>query len=512
MAGSTRQFVLIIVDGLGLRDAVAGNAFKLASTPVFDRLFRTYPSSRLDTSGKAVGLPNGVMGNSEVGHLTIGAGRIVKQDLVRINEAIQDGTFGKIPAFKDVFSYVRRNGSSLHLMGLVSDGSVHSYMDHLFAILRAARKERVDRLFLHAVTDGRDTSPTSGLNHVRSTLEQMASVGLGRIATIVGRYYAMDRDKRWDRTEIAYRAYVAGEGKRFEDPISAVKSSYDDGISDEFITPKVIGEKEDPPAIIHEEDALLCFNFRSDRMRQIAAALGGNSFEGFDRILAPVFTTTFTRYDDDFTFPILFDPVAVANHFGAVLDARGLRQLRVAETEKYAHVTYFFNGGEETPYPHERRILVPSPKVATYDLEPQMSAYRVEEKVVEAISSGEYDCIIVNLANPDMVGHTGDLKAAIRAAEVVDEVVGNIVQDALDRDMVIFVTSDHGNCEMMMDDRTGQIHTAHTTNPIPFIAVSSDKKLKLRPRGSLADIAPTILDYLHILKPKEMTGKSLLFD
>lgn len=507
---STLKFILLIVDGVGLRDSKEANAFKLSRTPVFDKLFSTCPWSRLEAAGRAVGLPNGVVGNSEVGHLTIGAGRIIKHDLIRINDAIGDGTLGQIPELQDVFAHVRKKGSSLHLMGLLSDGRVHSHIEHLLALLRIAKKEGMERVFVHAITDGRDTSPTSGVRFLRDMLNGMNEIGLGVLSTIMGRYYAMDRDKRWDRTELAYRAYVEGEGERFQDPVEAVTSSYEENVTDEFIKPRIIVHSDRPSRQIRGDDALLCFNFRADRMRQITTALGGMDFHEFSRSQEPVFTTTFTRYDDKFTFPVLFSPKSMENVFGTVLENHGFRQLRVAETEKYAHVTYFFNGGNETPYPHEDRILVPSPKVATYDLKPEMSAEGVEDTVLQAIDSGNYDCVIVNLANPDMVGHTGDLEASIKAVEVVDGVVGNILASAGQRGAVAFVTSDHGNLELMVNESTGGVHTAHTLNPVPFFIVNPGNRLKLKSKGELADVAPTILDFFNIPIPQEMTGKSLV--
>jgi len=507
------KFVLIIADGIGLRDSEQGNAFKLANTPFFDDLFVMYPWTRLDTSGKAVGLPEGVIGNSEVGHLTIGSGRILKQDLVRINESINDGTLKEIPELRDLITYVKQRDSSLHLIGLVSDGGVHSHLDHLFAILNIVKQEGLTNVFLHAITDGRDTFPTKGVNYIKKTLDTMKEIGVGSIATIIGRYYAMDRDKRWDRIEVAYKMYVSGNGQFSSDPVATINTSYSKNITDEFIKPTmIIKEGENHLNIIRKDDAILCFNYRADRMRQITRVLGGDTFNEFPRLIEPIFTTTFTSYEDSFLFPVLFKPIFLKNVFGEVLENHGFRQLRLAETEKYAHVTYFFNGGNETPFPHEDRILVPSPKVATYDLMPKMSAYEVKEQTLEAIKSGKYNCIIMNLANPDMVGHTGNLEAAIEAAEVVDEVVGDIVGAVSEKNAVAFVTSDHGNLESMIDQKTTQIHTAHTLNPVPFFLVSTRKYSKLKSGGGLSDIAPTILDYLNIPIPEEMEGESLLLE
>ncbi|MFQ6673842.1 MAG: 2,3-bisphosphoglycerate-independent phosphoglycerate mutase, partial [Fidelibacterota bacterium] len=491
-------------------DSGEANAFRLSKTPAFDELFTRYPWSRLDASGEAVGLPPGVIGNSEVGHMTISAGRIIKQDLVRINGAIEDGSFTRIPELQNVMAHVRKKASTLHLLGLISDGGVHSHIDHLIALLRLAKTEGVGSVCLHAVTDGRDTPPAAGIQYVRRTTRVMEEVGVGTISTVVGRYYAMDRDKRWDRTERAYRAFVAGECQQFPDPESAVQSSYDENVTDEFVMPRAIPDGEGRLYRIEENDALLCFNFRADRMRQITRALGGKTFGEFPRLMEPVLTTTMTSYEDSFAFPVVFKPISLDHILPQILEEQGYRQLRLAETEKYAHVTYFFNGGDETAFPREDRILVPSPKVSTYDQQPEMSAPGVKQRAIDAIVSGEYDCIIMNIANPDMVGHTGNLQAAIDATEVADSVVGEVVAATGEAGAVAFVTSDHGNVEIMMDTETGEIHTAHSLNPVPFIVIDSGDSPTLQKRGGLTDVAPTILDFLGIPVPDAMTGRSLL--
>ncbi|MFQ6615535.1 MAG: 2,3-bisphosphoglycerate-independent phosphoglycerate mutase [Fidelibacterota bacterium] len=510
MTSQRLKFVLVILDGLGLRDSKHANAFRLARTPALDRLLREHPWTSLEAAGPAVGLPEGVIGNSEVGHLTIGAGRIVRHDLVRINEAIDSDNLGKSTVLRDVFSFVRENKTALHLLGLVSDAGVHSHLDHLFALLKLAKEEGINPVYVHAVTDGRDTSPRSGVRYVRQVMKRMGELGVGAVATVMGRYYAMDRDKRWERTELAYRALVAGKGESFADSLAAIQASYDRGVTDEFIRPVVLNSGNGVPTV-KENDALFCFNFRADRMRQIARALGGEEFQEFPRVMGPVFTATMTSYDDTFTFPVVFSPVSLTNIFGEVLANEGYHQLRVAETEKYAHVTYFFNGGKETPLFREDRILIPSPKVATYDQMPEMSAEGIKDTVLQAIDDDSYDCIIVNLANPDMVGHTGNLKATVRAVEEADRVTGEVVDAAVKQGAAAFITADHGNAEIMEAEDGGEEHTAHTVNPVPFIPVSpSPDEISLDPGGGLADVAPTILDFLGISIPSDMTGRSLL--
>ncbi len=504
------KFILIIIDGLGLRNESEANAFKIAKTPVLDDLIENYPCSRLETSGLAVGLPDGVMGNSEVGHMTIGAGRIVKQDLVRINHSIEKNQFKDIPEFIDLLNYVKSNGVNLHLIGLLSDGGVHSHINHLFSLLSIIRENGIDRVFLHAITDGRDTSPTAGIGYVEETIEKMTFLKTGELATIMGRYYAMDRDRRWDRTQIAFNAMRKGAGKITKDPLKAIRDSYADGITDEFIKPIIIKNGNGKIHSINDDDAFLMFNFRADRMRQITKSLGDADFLEFDHNDLPVFCTTMSSYDDRFPFPVLFPPISLKNIFPEILAQEKYRQLRIAETEKYAHVTYFFNGGEETPFLNEDHILVSSPKVATYDLQPEMSAPEVAKKVLNAIKSDRYDCIIMNFANPDMVGHTGSLNAAITAIETIDQSLAEILNAVKEKGGAIFLTSDHGNLEEMVDSSTGEIHTAHTLNKVPFVVLDPEDNYNLLLEGRLSDIAPTILDYLGIPIPKEMTGNTLL--
>ena len=510
LAAEKRKFVLIILDGLGLRDAREANAFVLARTPVFDRLFTSCPWTAIEASGEAVGLPAGVIGNSEVGHKTIGAGRIIKNDLIRINDAVEDGSLGEKGEFAAVIDYVRQSGSTLHLMGLVSDAGVHSHIEHILELLSAVKEAGLDKVCLHAIMDGRDTSPRGGKDYLTVILDKMNEIKLGRVATVIGRYYAMDRDGRWERTEKAYRALVAAEGERTSDAIKAIEKSYDSDITDEFIEPIIITDDDEDVPRISQNDALFCFNFRADRMRQICRALGEEGFDEFTTAQRPVSLTTMTSYDSSFSFPVMFKPVEIRAPLGNLLQENGYRQLRVAETEKYAHVTYFFNCGEETPFPDEKRILVPSPKVATYDLMPEMSAYGIQETVLRAIDSDQFDCAVMNLANPDMVGHTGNLEAAIKATEVSDSVLGEVLDAVIDSGAMAIVTADHGNCETMVDEQTGSEHTAHTMNPVPFVLVNAGSTVGLQRGGSLADVAPTMLDLLNISAPDEMTGKSLV--
>lgn len=466
----------------------------------------------IEASGEAVGLPAGVIGNSEVGHTTMGAGRIIKHDLMRINDAVKDGSLGQMNEVTAVMDYVRQSESTLHLMGLVSDGGVHSHMDHILELLSAARDAGLEDVCLHAITDGRDTSPRGGKDYLTTICDRMNEIELGRIATVIGRYFAMDRDGRWERTEKAYRALVAGEGERTSDIIRAIEKSYQGGITDEFIEPIIITDDAGDAPRISQNDALFCFNFRADRMRQICRALGEEAFDEFTTLQRPVSLTTMTSYDSSFSFPVMFKPVEVRAQLGNLLQENGYRQLRVAETEKYAHVTYFFNCGEETPFPDEKRILVPSPKVATYDLMPEMSAYGIQETVLRAIDADQFDCAVMNLANPDMVGHTGNLEAAIRATEVSDSVLGEVLDAVIDSGAMAIVTADHGNCEMMVDEKTGSEHTFHTMNPVPFVLVNTDLNVSLRPGGTLADVAPTVLDLLDISVPEEMTGRPLVVE
>jgi len=495
---------LIIMDGFGLSDAASGNAVSAARTPCLDKLFREYAHTTLEASGLSVGLPDGQMGNSEVGHTNIGGGRVVFQDLPRITNAIADGSFFENPAYNHAMDACKEKGTSLHLMGLLSDGGVHSHLEHLFALLKMARAKGLERVYIHAFLDGRDVSPTSGADFVARTVEKCRELGVGKIATVMGRYYAMDRDKRWDRLEQAYDAMVYGEGAAFNPvPVAAVKDSYDRGVTDEFVEPVVC----DQDGTISDNDSVIFFNYRPDRAREITRSLVDPDFDGFTHQYFPLTFVCNTEYDASMpNVEVAFPRVTVKNGLGEYLSSMGMTQLRIAETEKYAHVTFFFNGGSETVFPGEDRVLVPSPKVATYDLQPEMSAYEVCAKCVERIESGAYDVIILNFANCDMVGHTGVFDAAVKAVETVDECVGKVVDATLKMGGIAMVTADHGNAEQMRQE-DGSPMTAHTTNLVPFILCGAGTEL--RP-GKLADIAPTILDVMGLEKPAEMTGKTLI--
>lgn len=496
---------LIIMDGFGLTQSGQDNAVSLASTPVLDRLFKEYAHTELSASGLDVGLPEGQMGNSEVGHTNIGGGRVVFQDLPRISLAIQDGSFFKNPAYNKAMDDCLAKGTALHLYGLLSDGGVHSHMEHLYALLQMAKDKGLRRVYIHCFLDGRDVSPTSGKNFVAKLQEKCAELGVGRIATVMGRYYAMDRDKRWERLQLAYDAMVYGEGNRNDDPVAAVAESYHNGVTDEFMEPVVCDEN----GTISDNDSVIFFNFRPDRAREITRAIVDPEFDGFQREYFPTTYICNTEYDAAMpNVTVAWPRIRVANGLGEYLSSLGLTQLRIAETEKYAHVTFFFNGGVEMQYPGEDRVLVASPKVATYDLQPEMSAVEVCDKCVERIRSGAYDVIILNFANCDMVGHTGVLDAAIRAVETVDKCVGRVVDATLEMGGIAMVTADHGNAEQMQQ-ADGSPMTAHTTNPVPFILCGAGAKL--RP-GRLADIAPTILDVMGLACPAEMDGETLIVE
>lgn len=508
--------MLIILDGWGNSPIQEGNAVYLAGTPYLNYLVENYPSTILKCSGEAVGLPEGVMGNSEVGHLNIGAGRIVYQDLLRIDIAIREGHFFENEVLKKIMADVIHHQSTLHLIGLVSDGGVHSQLTHLFALLDMAKAKGVPSIKVHAILDGRDTPPDSGVKYIEQLQNHINTLQAGAIASICGRFYAMDRDKRWERVEKAYRLYTVGEGILETDPIQAVKNAYDRNETDEFVKPIVIVDSEKKPiGVMNHNDGVIFFNFRADRAREITKALTDPAFGNFPRDKFPKFCefVCMTMYDETFTLPVAFPPEHLDGIFGEVISQHGLKQLRIAETEKYAHVTYFFNGGEEKPFPLEDRCLIPSPRdVQTYDQKPEMSAPEVTREVLARLESNEYDVIILNFANMDMVGHTGVLSAAIRACEVVDACVGQIVSQVLDMNGVVAVTADHGNAETMIDEN-GHVHTAHTTNPVNFILVDESRKhLKLRQEGKLGDIAPTLLEILNIKQPHQMTGKSLLIN
>ena len=506
------MILLLVMDGFGINEKKEGNAIALAKKPNLDRLLVDYPHTVLGASGLDVGLPEGQMGNSEVGHLNFGAGRIVYQEITRIDKAIKDGSFFENQILLQAMNKVKENNSALHLMGLVSDGGVHSSLNHLYALLRLAKDKGVRELYVHAFMDGRDTSPFGGKDYIRELLGKFKEYGVGSLSTIVGRYYAMDRDNRWERVEKAYRAMVYGEGKLTSDPVKAIEESYAEEVTDEFIKPIVLTRNGDPLyGRIKEEDVGIFFNFRADRARELSYVLSEKDFKEFDRgNNLTIHLVNLTQYDEKLKNPVAFPPNKLKNILPEVLSKRGLKQLRIAETEKYAHVTFFFNGGEETPFEGEDRILVHSPKVPTYDLKPEMSAYEVTDKVVQAVESNKYDFILLNYANPDMVGHTGILEAAIKAIEAVDTCVGRVIDSVRRVGGTAMVTADHGNAEMMVDYNNGEPFTAHTTDLVPFILVKDGFKGKLRPRGILADVAPTILYLMGIPKPSEMDGQNLI--
>ncbi len=505
--------MLIILDGWGIGSKGRNNAISVADTPFLDQLPLTYPHTQLECSGEAVGLPAGVMGNSEVGHLNIGAGRIVYQNLLRINKAIEEGQFQINPVFTGLMAEVREKGSALHLMGLVSDGGVHSHIGHLLALLDMAQAEGLRQVFVHAILDGRDTPPDSGVNYLAQLQDHMYRTGFGRIATICGRYYAMDRDTRWDRSEKAYRLYTRGEGAFATDPVGVVRTAYERNETDEFIAPiAMVGEQEEPVGTVGEDDGILFFNFRADRARQITRAFIDPGFDKFDRDPFPALSgfVCMTPYDETFDLPAAFMPDAMTDLLGDVISRHGLRQLRIAETEKYAHVTYFFNGGVEMSFPREERCLIPSPReISTYDLKPEMSAYRVTDEVISRIKSGSYDLIVLNFANMDMVGHTGILDAAVKACEAVDACLKDIIAEVVAVGGIAMITADHGNAEMMTKE-SGEPFTAHTTNPVPLFLIDETRKQAALKPGKLGDIAPTLLSLMGIDPPEGMTGESLL--
>ena len=509
---SKKPTVLMILDGYGLNEKTEANAVAEAKTPVMDGLMKEYPFVKGYASGLSVGLPDGQMGNSEVGHLNMGAGRIVYQDLTKITKMIEDGDFFENPELLRACENVKANGSALHLYGLLSDGGVHSHITHLYGLLELAKKQGIENVYVHCFLDGRDTPPASGKGYVEALEAKMKEIGVGKVATVMGRYYAMDRDNRWDRVALAYKAMVNGEGVTADSATEAIQNSYDNDKTDEFVLPAVVMDNGAPVATIKENDSIIFFNFRPDRAREITRTFCVDDFDGFDRG-ERVKTTyvCFTEYD--VTIPnktVAFPKTEIHNTFGEFLAANHLKQARIAETEKYAHVTFFFNGGVEEPNEGEDRILVKSPKVATYDLQPEMSAYTVCDKLCEAIRSDKYDVIIINFANPDMVGHTGVEDAAIKAVEAVDACVGKAVEAIKEVNGQMFICADHGNAEQLVDYQTGNPFTAHTTNPVPFILVNADPAYKLRENGVLADIAPTLIELMGLEKPEEMTGTSLL--
>ncbi len=512
---SKKPTVLMILDGYGLNEKTEGNAVAQAKTPVMDGLMKDCPFVKGNASGLAVGLPDGQMGNSEVGHLNMGAGRIVYQELTRITKEIEDGVFFQNEALTAAMENCKKNDSDLHLFGLLSDGGVHSHNTHMYALLDMAKRNGIKNVYLHAFLDGRDTPPASGKDFVKEAMDKMEEIGVGQVATVMGRYYAMDRDNRWDRVEKAYNALVLGEGETAACGLCAVQNSYDKDETDEFVKPTVIVKDGKPVATVKENDSIIFYNFRPDRAREITRAFCDDKFDGFERKKG-FFPTTFIAFTEyDVTIPnkiVAFHKVEITNTFGEFLAKNGLKQLRTAETEKYAHVTFFFNGGIEEPNEGEERLLVNSPKVATYDLQPEMSAYKVCDGLVDAIRSGKYDVIIINFANPDMVGHTGIEEAAIKAVEAVDECVGRAVEAIREVDGQMFICADHGNAEQLVDYESGAPFTAHTINPVPFILVNYDEKYTLREGGCLADIAPTLIEMMGLQQPEEMTGKSLLVE
>ncbi len=508
-----KNVVLIVLDGWGINAHTDGNPIALAKAPVYKKLLSDHPHTELRASGEAVGLPDGQMGNSEVGHLNLGAGRVVYQDSTRISKAIRDGEFFQNPVLLSAMGRVKKSNGALHLMGLLSDGGVHSRLDHLYAMLDLIKSQGIARVFFHVFLDGRDTPPSSALGYISELEARLA--GIGKIATVSGRYYAMDRDKRWDRVLKTYEAMVQGKGEGRFSATEAVQQSYADGITDEFLVPAVLLDKTShtPIGPINDGDGVIFCNFRSDRARELTQALTAAGFQGFKRAKAPKLAgfVCLTTYDEVFELPVAFTPTRLTHILGQVLSAHGVRQLRIAETEKYAHVTFFFNGGDEAPFPLEERILIPSPRdVATYDKKPEMSAREVADALVKNILSRQYGFILANFANPDMVGHTGVMEAAIKAVEALDECLGRVVQAAQDAGAVVAITADHGNIEQMKDPENDQPFTAHTTNKVPFILVG--EKVRLKAGGLLADVAPTVLALKLMEKPVEMTGASLVLE
>ena len=511
---SKKPIALIIMDGFGYNHKDYGNAIRAAKTPNIDRLLANYPHTLIGASGMDVGLPEGQMGNSEVGHTNIGAGRIVYQELTRITKSIKDGEFFSNEAFTAAVENCKKNDSALHLFGLLSNGGVHSHNSHLYGLLELAKKAGLTKVYVHCFMDGRDVPPTSGVDFVAELEEKLKEIGVGKIATVMGRYYAMDRDNRWDRVEKAYKAITEGVGETADSAVAAIDASYAKDVTDEFVVPTVIMKNGAPTATVQDNDTIIFFNFRPDRAREMTRAFCDDKFTGFERKTGfiPLTFVCFKDYDESIpNKKVAFKKEIIKNTFGEFLANHGKKQLRLAETEKYAHVTFFFNGGVEDPNVDEFRLLVNSPKdVATYDLKPEMSAPEVGMDLVEAIKSDKYDVIIINFANPDMVGHTGVIPAAIKAVEKVDELVGKAVDAVKDVDGVLFICADHGNAEKMIDYETGAPHTAHTTNPVPFILVNYDENYTLREGGRLCDIAPTLIEIMGLEKPVEMTGESLL--
>lgn len=505
-----KPVVLAILDGYGESKIHEGNAIFEAKTPRMDEFKTNYPMSFVHASGLDVGLPDGQMGNSEVGHTNIGAGRIVYQELTRITKSINDGDFFKNEALLGACANCKANGSALHIIGLLSDGGVHSHFDHLLGVINLAKKNGLDKVYIHCFMDGRDVSPTSGIDFVKKLYEATKEIGCGEIATVMGRYYAMDRDNRWERVKLAYDAMVKGEGNKCDCAVNAIEESYKADKTDEFVVPTVITKDGEPTGKISAKDSVIFFNFRPDRAREITRTIVDPDFSGFERTYFETYYVCMTQYDASMpNVHVAFKPEKLVNTLGEYLSANGLKQLRIAETEKYAHVTFFFNGGVEKVYDGEDRILVNSPKVATYDLQPEMSAYEVTDKLLAALDTDKYDVVVLNYANCDMVGHTGVMSAAVKAVEAVDECIGKIVDKVREMNGVIFITADHGNAEQMIDPKDHSVFTAHTTNVVPFVAIGLDDGQKVTD-GRLADLAPTILDVMGMDVPAEMTGKSLI--
>ncbi|MGL4739911.1 MAG: 2,3-bisphosphoglycerate-independent phosphoglycerate mutase [Sarcina sp.] len=506
-----RPVMLMILDGMGCTEAGDGNAVAAANKPNLDRLKAKYPVSKLHASGMKVGLPDGQMGNSEVGHLNIGTGRIIYQELTRITKAIEDGDFFENEALVNAVKSAKENKTALHLMGLLSNGGVHSHINHLKGLLELAKRNELNEVYVHAFMDGRDVAPGSGKDFIVEIENAMKEIGVGKIATVSGRYYAMDRDNRWDRVELAYNAIVKGEGEKATSAVEAIENSYHDNKTDEFVLPTVVMNGATPVATVNNNDSVIFFNFRPDRARELTRALVDVDFAGFTRERVSTHFVCMTQFDKTIeNVNVAYKPETHTNTLGEYLAEKGLKQLRAAETEKYAHVTFFFNGGIEAPNEGEDRLLVPSPKVATYDLQPEMNAPELTDKLIAALDEDKYDVVIVNFANPDMVGHTGVVEAAIKAVEAVDTAVGRISDKILEKDGTLFVTADHGNAEVMIDYSTGKPMTAHTTNLVPFFWIANNAEGKNLADGKLADIAPTMLDVLGLDKPAEMTGESLL--
>lgn len=506
---------LIILDGYGINPKADGNAIKSAKTPNLDKYFAQYPNTTLQASGMAVGLPDGQMGNSEVGHTNIGAGRVVYQELTRITKSIKDGDFFENDVLKGAVENCKKNDSSLHFIGLLSNGGVHSHIEHLFGLIELAKKNGLSKVYIHPIMDGRDVSPTSGVEFIKELQNKLSEIGVGKIATVSGRYYAMDRDNNWNRVVKAYNAMVKSEGNTTDNIVAEIEKSYvtkdENGalITDEFIVPTVVMENGAPVAKIQANDSVVCFNFRPDRAREITRTFVDEEFSGFEREFFPLYYVCMTQYDASMpNVNVAFKPQVLRNTFGEYISKKGLKQLRIAETEKYAHVTFFFNGGVENVYEGEDRKLIASPKVATYDMQPEMSAYLVADACVDLINEDKYDCIILNFANCDMVGHTGVFDATVKAVEAVDECLGKVVDALMAHNAKVLITADHGNADMMIDYETNGVFTAHTTNPVPLIVIGAgDIKLK---EGKLCDLTPTMLDLMNLDKPEEMTGESLV--